>query len=58
MTGRWVNLVGLDRSCLVTSGGLIEMTRRWGPASGHDLTDASNHSWNLIESDQMLESYV
>ena len=34
------------------------MTRRWGPASGHDLTDASGHSWNLTGSDRTLGSCV
>ena len=47
MTGRWVSPVGL-------SGGLLEMTGRWGPASGHDQTDASGRSWNLTGSDRTL----
>ena len=58
MTERWVSPVGHDRTRLVTSGGLLEMIRRWGPASGHDLTDTSNHSWNLTGSNWTLGSYV
>ena len=34
------------------------MIGRWGPASGHDQTDASSRSWNLTGSDRMLGSYV
>ena len=58
MTGRWVSPVGLDRTRLVVSGGLLEMTGHWGPASGHDLTDASGRSWNLTGSDRTLGSCV
>ena len=58
MTGRWVSLVGLDRTRPVASGGLLEMIGHWGPMSGHDQTDASGRSWNLTESDRMLGSYV
>ena len=58
MTGRWVSPVGLDRTRPVASGGLLEMTGRWGPASGHDQTNASVHSWNLTGSDRMLGSCV
>ena len=50
MTGRWVSLVGLDRTRPVASGGLLEMTERWGPVSGR--------SWNLTRSDRTLGSYV
>ena len=58
MTGRWVSLVGHDQTHPVTSGGLLEVTRRWGPTSGRDLTDASGRSWNRIRSDRTLGSYV
>ena len=34
------------------------MTGRWGPAFGHDQTNAFGHSWNLTGSDRMLGSYV
>ena len=34
------------------------MTERWGSTFGHDLTDASGRSWNLIGSDRTLGSYV
>ena len=34
------------------------MTRRWGPMSGHDLTDVSGRSWNLTRSDRTLGSCV
>ena len=37
---------------------LLEMTGRWGPTFGHDLTDASGRSWNLTGSDRTLGSYV
>ena len=50
MTGRWVSPVEDDRTRPVVSGGLLEMTGCWGPASGH--------SWNLTKSDRTLESYV
>ena len=50
MIGRWVSPVA--------SGGLLEVIRRWGPASGRDLTDASGRSWNLTGSDRTLGSYV
>ena len=58
MIGRWVSPVGYDRTRPVTSGGLLEMTGRWGPAFGHDQTDASGRSWNLTGSDRTLGSYV
>ena len=54
MTGRWVSPVEHDRMHSIVSGGLLEMTGRWGPASSHDLTDASGHSWNLTGSDRTL----
>ena len=58
MTGRWVSPIGHDQTCPVTSGGLLEVTGRWGPTSDHDPTDASGRSWNLTESDRTLGSYV
>ena len=58
MTGCWVSPVGLDQTRPVASGGLLEMTVRWDPASGHDLTDASGRSWNLTGSDRTLGSCV
>ena len=58
MTRRWVSPVGHDRTRPVANGGLLEMTRRWGPTSSHDQTDASGRSWNLIGSDRTLGSYV
>ena len=58
MTERWVSPVGLDRTRPDASGGLLEMTGRWGPTFGHDLTDASSRSWNLTGSDRTLGSYV
>ena len=42
--GRWVSSVGHDWTHLVTSGGLLEVTGRWGPTFGHDLTDAFGRS--------------
>ena len=58
MIRRWVSPVEHDRTRPVVSGGLLELTGRWGPASGHDLTDASSRSWNLTGSDQTLGSCV
>ena len=58
MTERWVSPVGHDRARPVTSGGLLEMTGRWGPTLGHDQTDVSGHSWNLTGSDWTLGSCV
>ena len=58
MTGRWVSPIGLDRMCPIVSGGLLEMTGRWGPTFGHDQTNVSGHSWNLTRSDQTLGSCV
>ena len=58
MIGHWVSPVGLDRTRPVMSGGLLEMTGRWGPASDHDQTDTSARSWNLTGSDRTLGSCV
>ena len=58
MTGRWVSPVRHDRMHPITSGCILEMTRRWGPASGHDQTDAFGRSWNLTGSDRILGSCV
>ena len=58
MTGRWVSSVGHNWTRPVVSGGLLEVTERWGPASDRDQTDASDHSWNLTESDRTLGSCV
>ena len=58
MTERWVSPVGHDQTRLVVSGGLLEMTGRCGPRSGHDQTDTSGCSWNLTGSDRTLESCV
>ena len=58
MAGRWVSPVGIDRTCPVVSGSLLEMSGRWGPISGHNLTDVSGHSWNLTGSDRMLGSCI
>ena len=44
MTGRWVSPVGRDRTRPVVSGGLLEVTGCWGPASGHNLTVEIGHS--------------
>ena len=53
-----MSLVGLDWTRPVMSGGLLEMTGHWGPASGHDPTDVSSRSWNITGSDQTLGSYI
>ena len=58
MTIHWVSSVEHDRTRPVVSGGLLEMTRPWGPTSGHDQTDASGRSWNLTGSDRTLGSCV
>ena len=34
------------------------MTEHWGPASGHDQTNASGRSWNVTGSDRTLGSCV
>ena len=39
----WVSPVRLDRTRPVMSGGLLEMTGRWGPTSGHHLTVGIEH---------------
>ena len=49
MIGRWVSLVGHDRTRPVMSGGLLEMTGRWGPASGHDQLTCPVTSGTLLE---------
>ena len=54
MTGCWVSPIEHDRTRPVASGGLQEMTGRWGPASDHDQTDASGRLWNLTGNDRML----
>ena len=54
MTGRWVSPVGCDRTRPIVSGTLLEVTGRWGPASSHDLIDASGHEWNLTRNDRTL----
>ena len=58
MIERWVSSVRHDRTRPVVSGGLLEMTGCWGPASGHDQTDASESSWNLTGSDRTLGSCI
>ena len=54
MTEHWVSPVGHDRTRPVASGGLLEVTGRWGPTSDHDPTDAFDHEWNLTRNDQTL----
>ena len=58
MTGCWVSPVRHDRMCPVVSGGLLEVTRRWGSTSGRDPTNAFGRSWNLTGSDRTLGSCV
>ena len=58
MIERWVSLVEHDRTRPVVSGGLLEMTGRWGPTSDHDQTDVSDRSWNFTGSDWMLGHYA
>ena len=36
--------IGIDRTRMVATGTLLEVIGRWGPASGHDQTDASGRS--------------
>ena len=56
VTERWVNPVEHDQTRSVVSGGLLEVTGCWDPASDHDLTDTSGRSWNLTRSDRTLGS--
>ena len=58
MTRCWVSPVGHDRMRPVVSGGLLEVTGRWGPTSSRDQTNASGRSWNLTGSDRTLGSCV
>ena len=58
MTGHWVSPVRRDRTCPIMSGGLLEVTGRWGRTSGHDPTDTSGRDWNLTGSDRTLGSCV
>ena len=44
----------IDRTRQVKSGTLLEVTGRWGPASGRDQTDVSNREWYLTGSDRTL----
>ena len=47
-------MTGRVRSRISTSRSLLEVTGRWGPASGRDQPDASGREWNLTGNDRTL----